>query len=89
MTGVISKRNSVKRRRDKLRAMGLRPVQIWLPDARTPEFAAQVAHAIAVLQAADAVMSPEERAEWDAWEALAFEDLPEWTGPDLSKPDTT
>ena len=48
-----------------------------------------MAHAIAVLQAADAVMSPEERAEWDAWEALAFEDLPEWTGPDLSKPDTT
>lgn len=29
----------VQRRRDKLRAAGLRPVQIWVPDARRPGFA--------------------------------------------------
>jgi hypothetical protein len=32
---------SVKRRRDKLRAMGLRPIQIWVPDTRAPGFAAE------------------------------------------------
>ena len=30
---------SVQRRRDKLRAMGLRPVQIWVPDTAAPRFA--------------------------------------------------
>jgi hypothetical protein len=29
----------VQRRRDKLRAAGLRPVQIWVPDTRRPGFA--------------------------------------------------
>jgi hypothetical protein len=29
----------VQRRRDKLRAAGLRPVQIWVPDVRRPGFA--------------------------------------------------
>ena len=28
----------VERRRDALRAQGLRPVQIWLPDVRKPGF---------------------------------------------------
>ncbi len=29
----------VKRHRDRLRAAGLRPVQIWVPDTRRPGFA--------------------------------------------------
>ncbi len=33
----------VKRRRDKLRAAGLRPVQIWVPDTRAPGFAQECA----------------------------------------------
>ncbi|MVA72592.1 DUF3018 family protein [Agrobacterium vitis] len=28
----------VQRRRDALRAAGLRPVQIWVPDTRRPDF---------------------------------------------------
>lgn len=28
--------------RDKLRASGLRPVQIWVPDTRSPSFAREV-----------------------------------------------
>jgi hypothetical protein len=32
----------VQRRRDKLRAMGLRPLQIWVPDTKAPGFAAEV-----------------------------------------------
>ena len=31
------------RRRDRLRAAGLRPVQIWLPDTRAPGFAGECA----------------------------------------------
>lgn len=34
-----SSASRVQRRRDKLRAGGLRPVQIWVPDARRPGFA--------------------------------------------------
>jgi hypothetical protein len=34
---VVTER--VKRYRDKLRERGLRPVQIWVPDTRRPEFA--------------------------------------------------
>jgi hypothetical protein len=30
------------RHRERLRAAGLRPVQFWVPDTRTPEFAALV-----------------------------------------------
>ena len=31
----------VKKRRDALRMAGLRPVQIWVPDTRRPDFAAE------------------------------------------------
>jgi hypothetical protein len=31
----------VQKRRDTLRAAGLRPVQIWVPDTRRPGFAAE------------------------------------------------
>jgi hypothetical protein len=34
----LSRSERVKRRRDKLRAAGLRPVQLWVPDTTTPEF---------------------------------------------------
>jgi hypothetical protein len=33
----------VQRRRDKLRAAGMRPVQIWVPDTRAPDFAGECA----------------------------------------------
>lgn len=32
-------RNRVQRHRDKLRAAGLRPIQIWIPDTRREGFA--------------------------------------------------
>jgi hypothetical protein len=77
----------IKQYRARQRAKGLRSVQLWLPDTSTPEFAAEVARAIASSKAAEAAMSAEERAEWDAWERASWEDLPEWTGPDLTKPE--
>ena len=44
----------VRKRRDALRAAGLRPVQIWVPDTRRPGFAAECARQIALVNAADA-----------------------------------
>lgn len=32
----------VARHRERMRAAGLRPVQFWVPDTRSPEFAMQV-----------------------------------------------
>ena len=36
-------REKVQAHRDRLRAQGLRPIQIWVPDTRSPKFAAQAA----------------------------------------------
>lgn len=38
---TISTAERVKKHRDALRAAGLRPVQIWVPDTRSPRFAAE------------------------------------------------
>lgn len=32
-------RENVSRYRDKMRAQGFRPIQIWVPDTRSPKFA--------------------------------------------------
>jgi hypothetical protein len=34
-------RDKVRAHRERLRQQGLRPVQVWLPDTRSPEFAAE------------------------------------------------
>lgn len=34
-----SSRDKVRAHRARLRAQGLRPIQIWVPDTRSPEFA--------------------------------------------------
>jgi len=34
-------RERVKAHRERLRSQGLRPIQIWVPDVRSPEFAAE------------------------------------------------
>ncbi|MFY9745408.1 MAG: antitoxin MazE family protein [Acidobacteriaceae bacterium] len=36
-----SSRDKVRAHRAKLRRQGLRPIQIWVPDTRSPEFAAE------------------------------------------------
>ena len=53
---------SVQRRRDKLRSLGLRPVQIWVPDTRAPGFAEEYRRQSALLSL------PHNRdADVDAW----------------------
>ncbi len=38
---AASTNERVRRRREAMRSAGLRPVQIWVPDTRRPEFAEQ------------------------------------------------
>ena len=40
---TIPSRHKVRAHRERLRAQGLRPIQIWVPDTRSPKFAAQAA----------------------------------------------
>ena len=37
----LSTREKVKAHRERLRAQGLRPIQFWVPDVHSPEFAAE------------------------------------------------
>lgn len=46
-------REKVRRYRERLRAQGLRPIQIWVPDIRSPEFGPEAQRqAAAVAQSA-------------------------------------
>ena len=45
----------VQKRRETLRAAGLRPIQIWVPDTRRPGFADECRRQALVVAAADAV----------------------------------
>ena len=38
---AVSVVDRVREHRQRLRAQGLRPIQIWVPDVRAPQFAAQ------------------------------------------------
>lgn len=43
----------VKKHRDALRAAGMRPVQIWVPDTRQPGFTAECARQAGLVASAD------------------------------------
>lgn len=64
----------VQKHRDALRAAGLRPVQIWVPDTRRPGFADECRRQAAVIASA-------ERLDADLSEFMeaAAADLDEWT----------
>ena len=59
-----SSRDKVKAYRERMRRQGLRPIQIWVPDVRSPEFAAE-AHrqSLAIAQSAQ---EPEDQAFIDS-----------------------
>jgi hypothetical protein len=68
----------VREARDKLRAAGLRPVQIWIPDTTAPGFAAEAARQARQLAEWEASSAGrEEMAFWDALAAEAWDDDPE------------
>jgi hypothetical protein len=55
--GEPAKKSSVSERvgshRQRLRAQGLRPVQIWVPDVRSPEFVSEAHRQAAAVAASD------------------------------------
>jgi Protein of unknown function (DUF3018) len=53
MTCVASTRQRVREHRERLRAQGLRPVQIWVPDVRAPEFVAEAHRQSAAIAASE------------------------------------
>ncbi|MCJ2055617.1 antitoxin MazE family protein [Methylobacterium sp. J-048] len=62
---VTSIAQRVRKRRDALRAAGLRPVQIWVPDTTRPGFAEECRRQSLLVAAADA-SDPELSAFLDA-----------------------
>ena len=46
-------RMKVQAHRDRLRAQGLRPIQIWVPDVRSPEFRAEARRQSALVAASE------------------------------------
>lgn len=67
---AVSAAERVRRRRAKLRAAGLRPVQLWLPDTAAPGFAQACRRQSQAILAAEC---PASRAKDGAWEAAAAE----------------
>ena len=63
----------VQKRREALRAAGLRPVQIWVPDPRRPGFAAECRRQAALIAEAD-----RRDAELSDFMDAALADLDEW-----------
>ena len=59
-----SSREKVKAYRERMRRQGLRPIQIWVPDVRSPEFAAE-AHRQS-MAIAESVQDPEDQAFIDS-----------------------
>ncbi len=74
MTKMGTGAQRVQRRRDKLRALGLRPVQIWLPDIRAAGFAEECARQSRLVREAE---TPASRAEDAAWSEVS--DTAGWT----------
>jgi hypothetical protein len=50
---VSSTRDRVRQHRERLRRQGLRPVQIWVPDVRAPEFVAEAHRQSLVIAASE------------------------------------
>lgn len=63
----VSTREKVQAHRDRLRAQGLRPIQIWVPDTRSPRFAVQAARQSRLV--ASSVHAAEDQAFIDALSA--------------------
>lgn len=56
MPSPVSQR--VQKRRDALRAAGLRPIQIWVPDTRRPGFEAECRQQAAIVAQSDLTDQP-------------------------------
>lgn len=66
-----SLREKVQAYRNRLRAQGLRPIQIWVPDTRSPKFAAEARRQARLIAASPD--DAEDQAFIDAVSELRFE----------------
>ena len=67
---MASTRERVREHRQRLREQGLRPVQIWVPDVRAPEFVAEARQSAAIAasehEADDQAFVDAISVDWDA-----------------------
>ena len=70
---MASTRERVQQHREKLRKLGLRPVQIWVPDVRAPEFAAEAHRQSAVLAASEREEDDQAFVDAISWEGAGAE----------------
>ena len=71
-----SSRNKVRAHRQRLRQQGLRPIQIWVPDMRSPSFAAEARRqSLAVARSAHA------KADQDFIDAISEQPGSDGNGP--------
>jgi Protein of unknown function (DUF3018) len=73
----MSRAERVERRRAKMRAAGLRPVQIWVPDIRAPGFAEECRRQSRLIADSETGAS---RAEDEAWATAFWEAAPDDAG---------
>ncbi len=73
---TLTSAERVKRRRDKMRAAGLRPVQLWVPDTRRAAFAEDCRRQCeAIAKAGTSTKAQEEAEFWERASADAWDDL--------------
>jgi len=73
---ALSRSERVTRRRAKLRAAGLRPIQIWVPDTKRPGFAEECRHESLIIAHADATEDGRKEAEfWERVTADCWDDI--------------
>lgn len=65
-----SSRDRVREYRERMRKQGMRPIQIWVPDVNSPEFAAQAHRESAIIAASEQEADDLAFAEALAWEML-------------------
>ena len=75
MANVGTGAERMRRRREKLRAAGLRPLQIWVPDTRRRGFVEECARQAQLIRGSE---TPQSRLEDEAWSEAS--DTTGWTG---------
>lgn len=75
---MASTRDRVRQHRERLRRQGLRPIQIWVPDVRSPAFAAEAQRQSAAIaanegEADDQAFVDAISSDWDAGESQSPE----------------
>ncbi len=74
---MASTREHVRQHRARLRKLGLRPIQIWVPDVRAPEFAAEAHRQSAAIAESEMEADDQAFVEAISWESDTGAEQPE------------